>query len=285
MLISALMLYVIIMLVMLLRFSVLSSIPYAIALSTKIVGEVVKFIILPPIKSMSSANCRLHKDLTPMEMDVWWSYAVVSCMIFSRNKLKKMGESKHPWRIPTVVLKNFPRKLHCWSSHMVPEWLEPPRSSSMLKLLRTCHRPACQTLSNAFLKTKKLWNKSHWCCMCCFMMTRLLKVCSTVLRPGLKLACSSASSSSALSLSRLRTTRSMILLGWLIRLMVRQFWNWSRLPFFEKGMTSDYVHSFGHPFFSQILWQIWGTREMLLLYPKNGRSFEICWRVCGAGLG
>ena len=32
----------------------------------------------------------------------------------------------------------------------------------MLKLLRTCHRPACQIMSNAFLKSMKLWNRSRW---------------------------------------------------------------------------------------------------------------------------
>ena len=36
-----------------------------------------------------------------------------------------------------------------------------------------------------------------------------------------KLACSSASSSSVLALSQLRITGGMILLGWLIRLMIR----------------------------------------------------------------
>ena len=41
------------------------------------------------------------------------------------------------------------------------------------------------------------------------------------LRPGLKPACSSASSSSALALSLLETTQNIILLEWLNRLMVR----------------------------------------------------------------
>ena len=48
-----------------------------------------------------------------------------------------------------------------------------------------------------------------------------LVFCSVVLRPRLKPALYSASSSSALTLSRLKVTRNMILLGWLIRLMVR----------------------------------------------------------------
>ena len=108
--------------------------------------------LLPPIRSMLSVNCRLHMGLLPIEMDEWWSWNV-SCMIFSRNKLNWMGKSKHPWRIPTLVWKNSPiadcwRGLQCWSSHAVPEWLEP-----VLPLcwsLRTCHRPARQTLSNFY---------------------------------------------------------------------------------------------------------------------------------------
>ena len=74
----------------------------------------------------------------------------------------------------------------------------------MLKLLRTCYRPACQNMSNAFLKSMKSWNRSRWCCKRFSMMPRLLKISSTVLRPALKPACSSASSSSALAWSRLR---------------------------------------------------------------------------------
>ena len=41
------------------------------------------------------------------------------------------------------------------------------------------------------------------------MVTRLLKICSSVPRPSLKPACSSASSSSALALGRLIITRNM----------------------------------------------------------------------------
>ena len=152
------------------------------------------------------------------------------------------------WRISTVVLKNSPSRLFkrnvplefSYSDGMA--WTSP---SFMLKFLMTCHRPACQTMSNAFLESKKLSNRSRWC-RCFSVMNYLLKVCSTVLQPGLKPACSSASSSSALALSRLRTPRSIILLGWLIRLMVRWFWHCLRLPFFGKSMTSDCVYVFRH---------------------------------------
>ena len=87
------------------------------------------------------------------------------------------------------------------------------------------------------------------------MMTRLLNICSTLLRPGLKPACS-VSSFSALALSPLRLTWNIILLGWLIRLMVRYSRHCSRFPFFGKDMITDCVHSFGHSFVSQIFWHI-----------------------------
>ena len=41
-----------------------------------------------------SVVSRLHTGLPPTEMDVWWSWSV-SYMIFSRNKLNRIDESKH----------------------------------------------------------------------------------------------------------------------------------------------------------------------------------------------
>ena len=52
----------------------------------------------------------------------------------------------------------------------------------------------------------KFWNRSCWCCRCFSMMTRLLKSCSTALKPGRKPVYSSASSSSALALNRMWIT-------------------------------------------------------------------------------
>ena len=85
-------------------------------------------------------------DAYPLEMDVWWSWSA-SCMVFSRNKLNRIGESKHPWLTPTVVLRNSPDWLFMktallefsYSARIV--W----NSSSLLKLLGTCHRLARQT--------------------------------------------------------------------------------------------------------------------------------------------
>ena len=93
MLISALILFV--LFVMILLFSVLTSFLYAVVLSTNLLVKPRSSPLLPPIRMMSSANRKLHVGLSPMEMDVWWSWSV-SCMIFSGNKLNRMGESKHP---------------------------------------------------------------------------------------------------------------------------------------------------------------------------------------------
>ena len=109
MLISALMMFV--LLVMILLFSMLTSIPYAVALSASLLVRFWSSPLLPPIRSMSSANRRLHMGLPPMGVDMWWSWSV-SCMIFSRGKLNRMGESKHPWQTTTVVSKNSPGWLH-----------------------------------------------------------------------------------------------------------------------------------------------------------------------------
>ena len=169
---------------------------------------------------MSSANRRLHIGIPSAETDVWWSWSV-SSMVFSRNKLNWTDDSKHPWQTP-VVLKNSPSWLFKRTALLkfsYRGWMAWTRSSPLLELMRICYRPPCLTLSHAFLKSMKLRNRSRWGCRCFSMATtRDLFYCSTVY---IKAAYSSVHSSSAMALSRLRITRSMILLGWLIRMMVR----------------------------------------------------------------
>ena len=91
MLISALMF---VLLAMILLFSVVTSIQFAVAPSTSLFMRFRSSLLLPPTGSMSSANCGLHAGLPPMEMNVKWTWSV-SCMIVSRNKLNRMDESKH----------------------------------------------------------------------------------------------------------------------------------------------------------------------------------------------
>ena len=74
-----------------------------------------------------------------------------------------------------------------------------------------------------FLEVYEVVEQVVRCSRCFSMMIQLLKICATVLHLGLKPVCSSTSSSPAFALSQLRITQSMILLGWLIRLMVQQF--------------------------------------------------------------
>ncbi len=127
---------------------------------------------------------------------------------------------------------------------------------SNFKFLRTYHKPSCQTRSNAFLKSIKLWYRSCWCCMCFSISNRMLKICSVVLLLSQKPACSSARTCSAFCFSLFRRTISITLLGWLIKLMVLWFWQSLRFPFLGSGITSDWVHCFGHCLISYILWQI-----------------------------
>ena len=88
-------------------FSVLTSVPYAIALSTSLLARSWSSPLLPPIRSMSSVNRRLRMGLPAMEMDMLWSLSV-SSVFLSMSTLNRMGESKHPWQTPTVFLKNSP---------------------------------------------------------------------------------------------------------------------------------------------------------------------------------
>ena len=89
-----------VLLVMILLFSVLTSILYAVALSTSHLAR--KFTIAAAHKIDVGGKSSLHIDLPPMEMDVWWPWSV-SCMIFFRNKSNRMDESKHPRRIPLLL--------------------------------------------------------------------------------------------------------------------------------------------------------------------------------------
>ena len=213
MLTSSLMLFV--LLVTILLFPVLTSIPFAIALSMSLLRSW-SSPLLQPIRSILSANHRLNMGsssalalgqlrITQSMILLGWLADVyrsrsVSCIIVYRNKLNTMAESmSHCWT-PTVVSKNSSSwlfKRTALLEFLYSAWMAWTRPPSMLKRLRICYRPACQALLNVFLKSMKLWNRSCWCCRCFSMMTWLLKIWSNVLRPGLK-PCSSTSSSSSL---------------------------------------------------------------------------------------
>ena len=83
-----------------------------------------------------------------------------------------------------------------------------------------------------------------------------LKICSVVLLPALKPACSSAMIFSACGFNLFSMIFSMTLLGCLMRLIVRYFWHCCRLPLSGSVMTKDWVHGVGHSPVCQILLQL-----------------------------
>ena len=138
--------------VMILLFSIPTHIPHAVALSLLVR---LSSPLQPPIRSMLLANHRLQMGVPPMVMDVWWSCSI-SCLIFSRNKLNRMGESEHHW--DTVVLKNstsclFKRTALLEFSYSA--WIAWTSPLSMLKFLRTCHKTAWKSLSNAVVCSRE----------------------------------------------------------------------------------------------------------------------------------
>ena len=87
-------------------------------------------------------------------------------MILSRNMLKKVGESRHPCQTPTVVRNQSPMlllkrmALVALLERFLMTWI---RFVLMLYFFMVAHKAACQTLSKAFLKSMKTWQRSCWC--------------------------------------------------------------------------------------------------------------------------
>ena len=114
-----------------------------------------------------------------------------------------------------------------------------------------------------------------------------MKICSVVLLPALKPACSSATIFSTCGFNLFSMIFSMTLLGWPMRLIVRKFWHCCRLPFLGSVMTKDWVHGVGHSSVCQILLQIvvravitssqpaWTSSVGMLLTPDTSFSSMI----------
>ena len=149
--------------------------------------------LLPPIKPMLLANRRLHMGLRPMEIHAWCSWSV-SCTTVSRNKLNRIVESEHPWHKSIAVFKDSPSwgfKRTALLEFPNTSWIAWTSLSSAMTLLKTCHNPACQTVSNAFLKSKKLWNRSRICWVLLYddSIMEDLFYCAGPRKPGLNPAC------------------------------------------------------------------------------------------------
>ena len=109
--------------------------------------------------SMSSANRRLVIFLPPMLTKPSCS-SRASDMIRSRKMLKRVGDRRHPYLTPTVVLNHSPMLPFIWTAIVALS-----KSSSMVQtrfalILFFCmvaHKAACHTLSEAFFKSMKIW--------------------------------------------------------------------------------------------------------------------------------
>ena len=95
----------------------------------------------------------------------------------------------------------------------------------------------------------------------------MFKISSVGLLCGRKPACSSDISSSALHLRQLSTILSIILLGWLIRLIVLLFLQQCKFPFFGFVIMSDFVHSSGQILVSQIWWHMLMSASIIASPP------------------
>ena len=93
--------------VIILVFSALISMPNFSAAVSKLCTSSVSSSSSPVIPSMSSAKRRFVILRPPMLM-VPLKFSRACVMISSRNMLKRVGESRHPWRTPTYVRGLYP---------------------------------------------------------------------------------------------------------------------------------------------------------------------------------
>ena len=109
--------------------------------------------------TMSSAKRKLVMSRPRMVTLPPWSSSA-SHMILSRKMLKRVSESRHSYRTPTVVLNHSP--VLPWNR--IALWALSYRFSMarmmlvlMLYFLIVAHKASCHNLSKAFLKSMKTW--------------------------------------------------------------------------------------------------------------------------------
>ena len=138
--------------------------------------------------------------------------------------LKSVSESRHPCRTLTVVRNQSSMLLLKRTALVASSYrflMNRIRLVLMLYFFMVAHKTACQTLSKAFLKSMKTWQRSYWCWRYFSWRILKLKICSVVLLPALKPACSSAMIFSACGFNLFSMIFSMTLLWRLTRLIVR----------------------------------------------------------------
>ena len=137
-------------------------------------------------------------------------------MILSRNMLKRVGESTHSCRTPAVVWNQSPKLLLKRTAPTALKYsffMTPIRLALMFYIFMVAHKAVCQTLSKAFLKSIKTWQRSCWCWKYLSQRILRLKIYSVVLLPAPKPACSSAMIFSTCGFNLFSKIFSMTLLG------------------------------------------------------------------------
>ena len=139
-------------------FSWLISMPWAFEDSTSQFVRSCSSVLLPAIKSISSANLRLLIFQPPIEIVEVYSSSVF-IIICSRKMLNNTRESRHPCLTPTVVLKKLPVTLLIRTVLVEIEYSDSiisMISCDIPKLYILYHKSLCHTRSKAFLKSIKL---------------------------------------------------------------------------------------------------------------------------------
>ena len=135
--------------------------------------------------------------------------------------LKRVHKSRHPYQTPVVVWTQSAMLLLKRTALLALPWrCLMSRIRLALLFFMVAHKAVCQTLSKAFLKSMKTWWRSCSCWRYFSHRMRRLKICSVVLLPALKPACSLAMVFSACGFNLFSMIFSMTLLGWLMRHVV-----------------------------------------------------------------
>ena len=117
------------------------------------------FIFLFCIYNNVICKAEVDNKSPPMQTLPSWS-SNASHMILSRKILKRVGESRHPCRTPTVVLNQSPVLTLNRTALYALSYIF-SMTCMMLALtlyfLIVAYKASCHTLSNAFLKSTKTW--------------------------------------------------------------------------------------------------------------------------------
>ena len=137
-------------------------------------------------------------------------------MTLSRNMLKRVGESRHPCWTPPVVFESVSYAVveEGGISGLVKEVFDDlDKVCADIVLLHGCPQSCMPNPVEGLLEVCEVMARSCWYWRYFSQRIRRLKICSVMLLPALKPACSSAMIFSACGFNLFSMTFSMTLLG------------------------------------------------------------------------